>query len=68
MTMLRRSSSILRILHSISRPMKSPMSPGRRMSTWRGGQEDRHADVDEQAALDLAHDLALDDVAFLVGV
>ncbi len=32
----------------------------------RGGQEDRHADVDEQAALDLAQHLAADGVAFLV--
>src|SRR5262249_27639270 len=31
-----------------------------------GGQEDGHADVDEQAALDLAHHLAFDDVLFLV--
>jgi hypothetical protein len=29
----------------------------------RGGQEDRHADVDQQAALDLAHHLAFDLVA-----
>ena len=34
----------------------------------RSGEEDRHADVDEQAALDLTHDLALDDVAFLGGL
>ena len=34
----------------------------------RRGEEDRHADVDEQAALDLAHALALDDVAFLAGL
>ena len=34
----------------------------------RGGQEDRHADIDEQAALDPADDPALDDVAFLLGV
>ena len=32
----------------------------------RGGQEDVDADVDEQAALDLARDQAGDDVAFLV--
>ena len=31
-----------------------------------GGQEDVDADIDEQAALDLAGDLALDDVAFVV--
>jgi hypothetical protein len=31
----------------------------------RGGQEDRHADVDQQAALDLPHAPALDGVAFL---
>ena len=29
-----------------------------------GGQEHRHADVDQQAALDLPHALAFDDVAF----
>ena len=34
----------------------------------RGGQKDRHADIDEQAALDPADDLALDDVAFLLRV
>ena len=39
MTMLRRSSSILRILASISWPMNSPMSPGRRMSTWQAGRK-----------------------------
>src|SRR5690606_26246209 len=32
----------------------------------RGGEEDRHADVDEQAALDLPHHAALDGVALLV--
>ena len=32
----------------------------------RGREEHRHADVDQQAALDLALDLAVDDVAFLV--
>ncbi len=32
----------------------------------RGRQEDRHADVDEQPALDLAHDAAGDGVAFVV--
>src|SRR5690606_33276925 len=32
------------------------------------GQEDRHADVDQQAALDLAHALAFDDIAFLLGL
>ena len=34
----------------------------------RGGQEDRHADVDQQAALDLLGDLAGDGVAFLLGL
>ena len=32
-----------------------------------GGQEDRHADVDEQAALDLSHAPTFDDVAFGLG-
>ena len=32
----------------------------------RGGQEDRHADVHEEAALDLAHDAAGDGIAFAV--
>src|SRR5207253_9518327 len=33
-----------------------------------GGEEDRHADVDEQAALDLLSDLAGNGVAFLLGL
>ncbi len=38
-TMLRRSSSILRILQVSRRPMKSAISPGRRMSTWLAGRK-----------------------------
>ena len=67
-TMLRRSSSILMILHSRSRPIQSPGSPTRRTSIWLRRQEHMHADVDQQAALDLAHRLALDHVADLVGL
>jgi hypothetical protein len=48
--------------------MKSPMSPRAADVDLAGRQEHRHADVDQQAALDLAHDRALDDVAFLGGV
>ena len=33
----------------------------------RGGQKDRHADIDEQTAFDAAADDTLDDVAFFVG-
>ena len=33
-----------------------------------GGEEDRHADIDQQAALDLLGDLAVDGVAFLLGL
>ena len=69
MTMLRRSRSILRIFGVDRRGRCTRRCrPGRRMSTWRGRQEDRHADVHQQAALDLAGDLAGDGVAFLVGV
>jgi hypothetical protein len=53
MTMLRRSVSILRISASTSWPMNSPMSCRTADVDLRGGQEDRHADIDEQAALDL---------------
>ena len=65
-TMLRRASSILRIMHSIvladvvadvGRPADVDLA---------GRQEDVDADVDQQAALDLAGDLAGDDVAFVV--
>ncbi len=38
MTMLRRSVSILSTLARTSRPMYSPMSPGRRTSTWEAGR------------------------------
>ncbi len=38
MTMFLRSASIFRIFASISRPMNSPMSPGRRMSTCDAGR------------------------------
>ena len=67
MTMFMRSSSILMIRARIGSPMKSEMSCVRRMLTWRRRQEDGDAlDVDEQAALDLALDDALDLVAFVV--
>jgi hypothetical protein len=39
----------------LERPMNSPMSWGRRMSTCEAGRKTGHADVDEQAALDLPH-------------
>jgi hypothetical protein len=32
-----------------------------------GGEEDVHADVDQQTTLDLLENFALDDVPFLVG-
>jgi hypothetical protein len=59
MTMLRRSLSILRILASIVWPMYSPTSAGAADVDLRRGQEHGHADVDQQAALDLAQDAAL---------
>ena len=38
------------------------------MSTWLAGRKTLHADVDEQAALDLAGDHAGDDVALVDGL
>ncbi len=38
-TMLRRPSSILRIMHWMSRSMYSAMSLGRRISTWLAGRK-----------------------------
>ena len=68
MTMLRRSSSILRMTASILRPIQSRDFAGAADVDLRGGEEDRHADVDQQAALDLLGDLAGDGVAFLLGL
>ena len=64
--MLRRGSSILRILHSIV--LADVVADVRRPADidLAGGQEDVDADVDEQAALDLPEHQAGDDVAFLV--
>ena len=60
------SVSILRILHSISCADEAADVAGLADVHLRGGQEDRHADIDQQTALDPAADHALDDVAFFV--
>ena len=66
--MLRRSSSILRMTASIVRPIQSRDFAGPADIDLRRGEEDRHADVDQQAALDLLGDFAGDGVAFLLGL
>ena len=66
--MLRRSSSILRMTASMSRPIQSRDFAGPADVHLRGGEEHRHADVHEQAALDLLGDLAGDRVALLLGL
>ena len=67
-TMLRRASSILSTRHLISLPMYSPMSCGRRISTWLAGRNTLTPISTKQAALDLARDLAGDDVALVDGL
>src|ERR1700743_1540826 len=67
-TMLRRSRSILRISASMVRPMYSPISGGGREWARGGGEEDGDADIDKEAALDFAGDLAGDGVAFFLGL
>ena len=64
--MFRRSLSILRILASIFCPMYSPMSAGRRMSTWLAGRNTGTPMSTSSPPLILRVTLPLDDVAFLV--
>ncbi len=57
-TMLRRLSSIFRIMHSIVLVDVVADVGGPADVDLAGGQEDVDADIDQQAALDLAGDLA----------
>ena len=67
-TMLRRASSILRIMHSmVSADVVADVGRAADVDLA-GRQEDVHADVDQQAALDLARDHAGDDVALVDGL
>ena len=68
MTMLRRSSSILRMTASIVAADPVGDLAGPADVHLAGRQEHRHADVHQQAALDLLGDLAGDRVAFLLGL
>src|SRR5205823_6362677 len=68
MTMLRRSSSMLRMQARIVLPMYSPMSLGRRMSTWRSEERRVLSDlVDECAEVSDVRDRAVDQLSFLDG-